>query len=805
MNGGQYRRDIAALAALGAAVAVFFWPAATLQGAFFVQDVMVQNYPFRAFFAQALSQGELPLWNAAINCGFPLFAEGQAGALYPPNIILALLLPTWAALNMNIVLHLWLGASGIYLYLRSIGAVPIAGLSAGLCYALSGYMAIRAMSPNFIDVCAWVPMLLLLVELALLRRRYVYLLLLAIVVCLQLLAGHPQAAVYGLGAVLGYGLFRAWTKGVGWPVFFALIAAPVLGIALAGVQLLPTAELVQLSNRGTGLSWEHFVAMSLPPERLITLLLPNFFGNSAHGTYWSREVGFFIQLCAYIGVLPLIFSWVALRERRDGLTSFFAALALLGLVLALGKYTEIFALLYEIPGLSFFRIPTRFLLWFALGGAVLCGLGVDQVLRNGQKSRTNGRLLVALLGIVAVVLLYANGAPIFQNTAGAGIEMSRYIHHLRIDLGRFLLALGLGLCFLSLRRSRAIRWGAPLAIFAELYSFGADFNGTIDPVAYTKKPATSEAILADRGDQLPPPRIISLVSERNTPFDWHGGWAYDLDSYRRYAETLRVYSGGLYGVGNALPGWSPLHLYRHGEFALGYPAFAPLAAIDYVVFYGESGGRGMVPIHTGDIRVYRYAETMPRAYLVGQFHSEADPGRRQAYMTAGFAMRREVVLEQVPEGRVGSGGDAAISHYENEHVEVTLGKHDGGLLVLADTYYPGWRVFVDGVESSIMRANHVFRAVLVQAGAKEVVFSYEPASFRYGLMLSLGSVLLCMALFFGSRRLPFPSVEELPAESGSSLKVWVMQAALIAILHAWAVQGQAWGAWLERVRLGLGA
>ena len=195
MSDLQWRKELGAVIGLGAAVAIFFWPAATLQGAFFVQDIMVQNYPFRDFFAQALQQGKLPLWNAAINCGFPLFAEGQAGALYPPNIVLALMLPTWAALNLNVVLHLWLGAVGIYALVRSFGAVPAAGLCAGLCYALSGYMAIRVMSPNYIDVCAWIPILLLLVDRALARRQWIYLLLFALVVCLQLLAGHPQATV----------------------------------------------------------------------------------------------------------------------------------------------------------------------------------------------------------------------------------------------------------------------------------------------------------------------------------------------------------------------------------------------------------------------------------------------------------------------------------------------------------------------------------------------------------------------------------------------------------------------------------
>ena len=173
----EWRKDLGAVGLLGAAVILFFWPAATLEGAFFVQDVMVQNHPFRDFFARALREGQLPLWNAAINCGFPLFAEGQAGPLYPPNLILALLLPTWAAINWNIVLHLWLAGAGMYALVRAFGAVRPAALGAGLCYALSGYMVVRAMSPNFVNVCAWLPLLFWLVDRLLNRGHFFYALL----------------------------------------------------------------------------------------------------------------------------------------------------------------------------------------------------------------------------------------------------------------------------------------------------------------------------------------------------------------------------------------------------------------------------------------------------------------------------------------------------------------------------------------------------------------------------------------------------------------------------------------------------
>ncbi len=784
-----WHKDLGAVGLLGAAVAIFFWPAAVLEGAFFVQDVMVQNHPFRAFFARALGEGRLPLWNAAINCGFPLFAEGQAGPLYPPNVILALLLPTWAALNWNIVLHLWLAGVGMYALVRALGAVRPAALCAGLCYALSGYMVVRAMSPNFIAVCAWLPLLFWLVDRILKRGHFFYVLLFALVIGLQLLAGHPQAALYGAVAVAGYGLYRSWVQG-GWIAGLALAGAFVLGAALAAVQLVPTAELVQLSNRGAGLSWASFVAMSLPPERLVTLLWPNFFGNSAHGTYGSREIGFFIQLCAYIGVVPLFLAWVALRERRDGQVGFFVVLALVGLVLALGKYTASFSLFYQIPGFSLFRIPTRFLLWFAVGVSVLCGLGLDQVLRRARQRPANGWLLAAIFGVASAGLLWVSEIALF----GDGAQPTRYIHHLRGDGLRLVGALIMGGWLLGRRMRPAVAWAAPVAIFVELYSFGADFNGTIDPTAYTETPATAREILADH-TAAAPPRIASLVNERNSPFDWHGGWAYDLESYRRYNETLRMYSGGLYGVANALPGWSPLHLYRHGELARGYPAFAALAGVEYAVRYSRDGG----------FDVQRLPAALPRAYAVGQYHLATSPRAGLSYMARGFPMRREVVLEEAPAASIGPGGAAQIVRYEDEEVAVTLADSAGGILVLSDTYYPGWRAFVDGVEHPILRANHVFRAVVVPPGAKEVVFSYRPDSFRYGLLVSVAAAALWLGLAWGGRRLILPPGQNMPADAGARWKVRAVLGVLIVAMHAIATQGSLWSGWLERLRLGVGS
>ena len=207
----------------------------------------------------------------------------------------------------------------------------------------------------------------------------------------------------------------------------------------------------------------------------------------------------------------------------------------------------------------------------------------------------------------------------------------------------------------------------------------------------------------------------------------------------------------------------------------------------------------------GGFDVQRLPTVLPRAYAVDQFHLATSPRAGLSYMARGFPAQREVVLEETPATLIGPGGAAQIVRYEDEEVAVTLADSTGGILVLSDTYYPGWRAFVDGVECPILRANHVFRAVVVPVGAREVVFSYEPDSFRYGLLVSVAAAALLLGLAWGGRRLILPSVENMPVDAGAQLKVRAVLGVLVFVLHAIATQGPLWSEWLERLRLGAGS
>ena len=98
-------------------------------------------------------------------------------------------------------------------------------------------------------------------------------------------------------------------------------------------------------------------------------------------------------------------------------------------------------------------------------------------------------------------------------------------------------------------------------------------------------------------------------------------------------------------------------------------------------------------------------------------------------------------------------GTAEITRFRTGEVVVTCAADRDAWLVLAETYYPGWKAWVDDAPARVWRANHVQRAVFVPAGQHTVRFSYEPMTFRVGAAVSLISLgLAVMALVVPKRK-----------------------------------------------------
>jgi hypothetical protein len=157
----------------------------------------------------------------------------------------------------------------------------------------------------------------------------------------------------------------------------------------------------------------------------------------------------------------------------------------------------------------------------------------------------------------------------------------------------------------------------------------------------------------------------------------------------------------------------------------------------------------------GEHALWRFAPSRGRAWVVGRATGAANADEAFELVTADdFDPYASVVLE----GGASSGDASAPTSTAEPLAETPISQRWrassslGGWLVLAQTWFPGWRARVDGVETPLLRANYAFGAVALPAGEHEVELSYEPASFRTGAIVSLASALIGVAAFVLAKR-----------------------------------------------------
>lgn len=403
------RKDWVAILVMVFLVLAIFWRA-TLGGIFYFGDIFRLHYPLRSVYAAELTRFSLPLWTPDVFAGYPLLAEGELGALYPPNLILHALLPVPAALNVFILGHFIWAAVGAYLYARRLKVWRAAALCSGLVYALGGFLVAHLNHINIVACAAWLPWLFFVTDRFMAGdspwRRTGDGALLALFIGFEFLAGHPQIALLTFLALMAYALYLAWVIRPQGKVLALFAFSVLLGIALAAAQLLPTYELTQFSIRSRGLDPAFLTSFSLHPLYLVSLLSPFVLGNPYPKTS--------VEWVGYVGWLPLLLALLApfIAQARLGIAAkpfrparFFAVLALVGLLFALGRWNPLYLGLMRLPVFSLFRAPARYLYLFAFSAAMLSGLGFHALLSRVQNLPEIVEGGLSWLSIVALAVL----------------------------------------------------------------------------------------------------------------------------------------------------------------------------------------------------------------------------------------------------------------------------------------------------------------------------------------------------------------------------------------------------------------
>ena len=688
-----------------------------------VSDIVHQYYPYIIFLKSNLEKGILPLWNPLLMAGLPWAASPDTNTLYPPTLIASAVLPPHLAVNYLIVFHIFLAGLFMYLYLREVKVPSQPSLFGALAFMFSGFILVRVYAGHFsiINSISWIPLIFLLIEKTVKSKSALIPMLLGAVYSLQFLGSQPQIPIYTFIASSFYYLYRHFSEKTDYSSILKTAAiALAMFLGISAIQILPAYEMLKLSVRGNGLPYDQLTSASLPPAQLISLILPEFFGTSLDYTKWGESN--FWELSSYVGILTIILAGIALLTNRDKLTFFYLALIAFSILYAFGKFNPFFDIVSAIPFLNTFRIPSRFLLFFSFSISVLAAIGMNKFLHNYQKMGNLNKLLSVLVAICLIVVagsllakqkilesadLFAqqrlaeaeSDGPISSTVStllaqhGVRYFTDRIFNHIIENIATLTISLLALMAVYKLVQGKSnlkkfVPWLIILILLFDLWTFGLKYNSRTLDVGYESK-----IDLPDKSDyRIVSPPEIYLIDEaeltKRSIQRFDGYYVAKLDDYDKFYEAARV-RPNLMKIGN-------------------------------VAYYFVNNGTAILQ------------ESLPRAFFVyssnvilnsvDQFTAMAnDDFDPEKTLIIGNRLAEIDVI--VP---------LNITSYEANSVEIEVNNKAEGYLVLLDKWYPGWKVYIDGKEGSVLKAYGIMRGVEINSNVKSVKFSFEPETFKIG-------------------------------------------------------------------------
>ena len=747
------------VAGVVAAVCILLWQRLWGGGeTLYLWDAGTYFYPMKDFLGRTVRTGEWPWWNPWIRNGLPFFANPQVGLFYPLSLPFYVL-STPAALNTTVILHTVLVATGFFVWLRGAGRSPAASALGALTIAWGGYALSMTVYLNNLQALAWIGWTWWAWERWLERRTWRWLALTSAGFALQFLAGEPQVAVV-TGAVA---LLLAWTRepvpggarsGLAAPVL-ALAAAAAVAMLATAAQLAPTIELFGESQRRLGLSTGESLGWSLPPAQLHNLVVPRYF-ESPEGLFDLRRIPGLEQpwvFTSYLGVVVVALGVAGIRPMARSLL--WPGLALGGALLALGAHNPlVVALVDAVPPLRAFRFPEKLLLLPAIAVPALAAAGFDR-LRENRGARRRALVAAALLAIGG-----ATGWGVVLARGGIGEATALGFRH----VGLFSLLAAIVLASAT-RLSRPVLAGSLLLLaLADL----ALVNLQVAPVApatiYAERPAVLEGLPGDSLATRARIRTSPLGEPRGIVFTMAG-----IASATHQYYQLQSMSGNLAMTRRVLAedGAEPFPPRTDDardailrELPLEQQVrYLRLQSVAWLIErpLEAEGLRLDAPVEALGLFRYRIVDPLPRAYLVDRVEVEPDSiAILNRFLAGGEDPHRiAFVAAGRPLDRDGTAGAGTVrwSEGSNHSVRLEVDAAMRSLLVLTDTWYPGWTVTVDGEEAPVERVNWHFRGVYLEPGTHAVRFDYRPRGIVVGAVVSaVGLFVLIGAIIAGGRR-----------------------------------------------------
>jgi hypothetical protein len=554
---------------------------------------------------------------------------------------------------------------------------------------------------------------------------------------------------------------------IGWRLL-TFLGALAAGTALAAIALIPFGELLAHSSDATARA-DASALLHQSSRYLLGLFMPDYWGRKASVLQFGTGLE---ERAYYVAALPLMLAAIALAL-RPALRRLAVAITGAACLAVAAGLPPLYDIVLKLPGFDSTN-NGRFAVVTVLCLAVLAGWGVDE-LTSGERSVARRWVVLGVaLGLLALPLLIAAVDHEFGRKAlGEALKVAFAVKDAParnapvVKLAAVIEWAVLGaaavlLVWLRLRgRLGAVAFVALALglVIVDLFRAGMGYNPAI-PESHAVQPATP----AIRYLQSQRPNRFAALEVKDTlslayPLPPNVAIRYGLYDVRGYVIPTEERYFELWRHAIA-PAPNCYYLFCTQAAPAKPRALRALALLGVTSLLQDPGDRplpGLRIVYDGpDARIYRNPVRLPRAFLVGTQEVVGGAGAaRDAVTAAGFPARTTAVVERPVAGLGRSGGSvgsARITRYGRESVAVDTSASKPSLLVLTDSWFPGWRATVDGRSTPVERVDYLLRGVRVPAGDHTVEFSYRPTSWRIGWIVSLLALLAILAAAALGRR-----------------------------------------------------
>lgn len=734
-----------------------------------ITDSISQFYPWRSLVGESWRAGKFPLWNPYMFSGVPLLATLHSAALYPLNA-LYLVFSNSIAWTGLVVLQVFLSGIFMYFFLKRLDLANEASILGAIVFSFSGYMIAWLEFTTGGHAGLWLPLLLLL-ELNLVKSLSLkWLLPISLIFFFIFTAGDFQVPLF---SVITYLFFGAYL--IGWQeikrfkfyrravlIFLGLI----FGILISLPQFLPTFELFGQSMRGDDPYIRQYFFGLMDWFKITNFIWPDFFGNVTTGNYWGRFG--FNEYISFTGIISIIFVFYSFVTKKFKEEIFFIFLLILSLLFLFPTPLGFLPYNLHIPALSTSSASRIiFLVDFCL--AVLSAYGFSK----WKKNQTSGLLKITFFFIVlTLIVALALIVMITTKESFSGTLTTSMLLNLKVSLKNmvpttvilFVLATILSVrkyVLPKLKIKVALKYFPLVLPFiiiilscTELLRFSWK-NVSFSPSQFLFPKTTTLNFLEQ---QQKPFRITGgIPTNLFMPYQLSSAEGYDSMYPLRYAEWISAIENGTpdfptrrYGLIHNFS--SPLLNYNNVEFIIDYKK-GLFGEVNRDGWFEKSllTDKFQQTFSENRVTVFRNKSNLPRVWLTTNYKIIKEKSQiiKELENTQNQADRL-VVLEENPGILIENKKlSAEIKNYKetDDTININLFSSENSLLFVSQTYYPGWRAFIDKKETRVIRSNYTFQAIAVPKGDHFVEFVYQPSSFKKGLVISFASFALLILLF----------------------------------------------------------